>query len=51
MEAIDLLNGKPMESEWVVARLRVGMWMNPSPQLPSEWGMGRRVEVEPILIP
>jgi hypothetical protein len=41
VEAIDLLNGKPMESERAVARLRARMWMNPSPQLPSEWGHGQ----------
>lgn len=38
MEAIDLLNGKPMELEQAVARLRAGTWTDPSPQLLSEAG-------------
>lgn len=52
MEAIDLLNGKPMELEQAVARLRENTWTSPSPHLPSETGgMGRRVGARPILTP
>lgn len=52
MEAIDLLNGKPMELEQAVARLKAGTWISPSPRLPSEaGGIGRRVGAGPILTP
>lgn len=52
MEAIDLLNGKTMELEQAVARLREDTWTSPSPQLPSETGgMSRTVRARSILTP